>query len=371
MVERIECAVIGAGVIGLAIARALATAGREVVIIERNPWIGNETSSRNNEVIHAGFLYPPQSLRGHLCRPGAQALISYCLGRDIELNQCGKLVLALGDDEAVILESMMEIGAACSVKGLEWLSSESVRQREPDIVCVAAIHSPETAVVDSHAFMLALQGDAEEAGAVVAFSSEVTGGTVDDGTHIIEVASGDGVAMDLRCDVLVNAAGLGAELVARRLLGLPAAHVPKIHYSKGHFMSYAGAVPFQHIVVPLGETLMAGGALTRDIAGRAKFGPDQKWVDKINYDVPEGLTPQFADAVGRYWRDVDGRAFSPDYAGIRPRCWGAGKPPGDWIIEGPPDHGVPGLVNLFGIETPGVTAALSIADYVTALLDNV
>lgn len=369
MAEQVECVVIGAGVVGLAIARALAMGGREVIVIERNPWIGNETSSRNNEVTHAGFLYPPNSLRGQLCRPGAQALIKYCGERGIDVQQRGKLILALNDAEEAMLAGMLENGVACGVPGLELLSPESLRQREPDISCQAALHSPETGVVDSHAFMLALQGDAEDAGAMIAFNSEVTTGSVKDRQLSLSVSS-DGDEMEIDCEVVVNAAGLGAATIAEKLSGFPPEQIPSVSYSKGRFMSYTGKVPFEHIVVPLGETLAMGGAMTLDLAGRAKFGPDQSWVEEVDYDVPDGLAPQFAGAVARYWPDVDETSLTPDYSGIRPRCWGPNDPPGDWNISGPGEHGVSGLINLFGIETPGLTASLAIADYVTAQLET-
>lgn len=370
MTETVECIVIGAGVIGLAIARSLALLGREVIILERNAWIGNETSSRNNEVIHAGFLYPPDSLRGRLCSPGAKALIAYCRERGIDAPIHGKLMIALNEDEEALLHNFMDMGKACGVTDLELLGPDGVKEMEPTINCVAALHSPSTGVVDSHSLMVSYQGDAEAAGATVAFNSRFRGGRIGDGSIDIEVLSDGEQSTELSCRILINAAGLGAREVLTEISGFPVEHVPELFFSKGQYMSWSGKLPFRHLIVPLGPTLMDGGAFTIDTGARGKFGPDQFWVDRIDYSVAEGLEEQFANAIRQYCPEFDGQGLSPDYAGIRPRIWGADEPPGDWRIDGPKDHGVPGLVNLFGIETPGLTSSLAIGDYVAALVEN-
>ena len=362
--DKVDCIVVGAGVVGLAIARELSGRGREVVIIERNPMIGNETSSRNNEVVHAGFLYPPDSLRGRLCRPGAEMLIGYCRERDIGLEVHGKLMLALSQGEADLLRTMMEFGAACGVAGLGLMTPGEVRELEPEVSCHAALHSPGTAVVDSHDYMLSLLGDAENAGAVLALNSEVVGGR----GNVLTVEDQDGEPFEIEWRVLVNAAGLGAGDLAGGI-GISRKSAPaEIHYAKGSYFTLTGKLPFSRIMVPLGETLAAGGSFTIDPGGQGKFGPDLEWVSGRDYRVAPEKVSRFAAAVGRYWDGLDVTRLRPGYAGIRPRTYGPGDPPGDWRIETEDDHGVPGLVNLLGIETPGLTASLAVADYVAGKL---
>ena len=367
MIETVECIVAGAGIVGLAIARALARAGREVVVVERNAWIGNETSSRNNEVVHAGFLYTPGSLRARLCRPGAERTWRYCESRGIPCRRIGKLMPAADDAELGMLVRLVEAGRAAGVPELELLDAAGVARLEPALRCAGALHSPFTGVLDTHALMLAYRGEAEDRGAMIALSSAVTGGDVRDGIRL-HVAGADGTEMAVGCRVFVNAAGLGAHRIALSLTGLAPRFAPKVHYALGRFLSWNGPPPFGRIVVPLGERLADGGAFTLDSAGRGKFGGDLVWVDEVDYRVPGDLAAKFAGAIRSYWPEIDEGRLAPDYAGIRPRTWGPEEGNGDWTISGPGDHGVPGLVNLLGIETPGVTAALSIADYVLELL---
>ncbi len=365
--ETVECIVAGAGIVGLAIARALARAGREVVVVERNAWIGNETSSRNNEVIHAGFLYAPGSLRARLCRPGAERTWRYCESRGIPCRRIGKLMPATDETELGMLARLVETGRAAGVPELEVLDTAGVARLEPALRCAGALHSPFTGVVDTHALMLGYRGDAEDHGAMVAFSSAVKGGDVRDCIRL-RVAGKDGSGTAVACRMFVNAAGLGARRIATSLTGLAPRFVPKVHYALGRFLAWNGPPPFGRLVVPLGDRLANGGAFTLDIAGRGKFGGDLVWVDEIDYRVPGNLVEKFAGAIRGYWPEVDESRLSPDYAGIRPRTWGPVEGNGDWTVSGPADHGVPGLVNLLGIETPGITAALSIADYVLELL---
>ena len=369
MAEEVECAVIGAGVVGLAIARKLAMAGREVIILERNPWIGNETSSRNNEVIHAGFLYPPGSLQARLCRPGAEAMIAYCHQRGVDFAAWGKLVLAFNDQEEGLLHRFMKFGEAAGIEGLELLNPAGVKSLEPEIECQSALYSPATGVVDSHALMLSYQGDAEDAGAAIVFKTTVSHGNVADRGISLTAVDENGGETELDCRTVVNSAGLGAREFAANVEGISANCIPDFFMSKGNYMSLTGKRPFEHIVVPVG-LLANGAAFTIDTGGGGKFGPDQEWVTEINYDVPEGLEAKFTGAIRKYHPAFDGARISPDYAGIRPRVWGPDDPPGDWRIDGPRDHGVSGLVNLFGIETPGLTASLAIADYVAELLEG-
>ncbi len=330
--------------------------------------IGNETSSRNNEVVHAGFLYPPDSLRGRFCRSGAEILGSYCRERDIDISVWGKLVLALNDDEAALLSTFLGLGEACGVDDLELMTPSELRGLEPDITCRAALYSPSTAVVDSHTLMLSLLGDAENAGTVLALNSQVLGGQITDTSTTLVVKNADGTEFNLQCSYLVNAAGLGAHQIASQLSGTRAIKLPDIYYAKGSFFSLGGKPPFSHIIVPLGATLAAGGAFTLDPGGQGKFGPDLEWVDNRDYSVEPTKASVFASAVGRYWDGLDVEKLQPGYAGIRPRTYGPNDPQGDWIIETEKDHGVPGLVNLLGIETPGLTASMSVAGYVAEAL---
>ena len=367
MTETVDCIVAGAGIVGLATARALARAGREVVVVERNAWIGNETSSRNNEVIHAGFLYPPGSLRARLCRPGAERTYRYCESRGIACQRLGKLMPAADEAGLAVLGGLIEAGRAAGIEELELLDGPAAARLEPALRCAGALHSPFTGVVDTHALMLGYSGDAEDRGAAIAFSSEVTGGDVRDGIRL-RVAGADGAEIAVASRIFVNAAGLGARQIALSLAGLAPRFVPKVHFALGRFLAWNGPPPFGRIVVPLGHCLANGGAFTLDIAGRGKFGADLVWVDEADYQVPADLAAKFAGAIRSYWPEVDESRLAPDYAGVRPRSWGPDEGNGDWTVSGPADHGVSGLVNLFGIETPGVTAALSLADRVLELL---
>ena len=369
--DQVDCVVVGAGVVGLAVARELAQRGREVLILERNPMIGNETSSRNNEVIHAGFLYPPESLRARFCRAGAQKMIRYCREREIDVALWGKLVLALNEDETGLLRTLMQFGAASGVDDLELLTPEEVRARETEINCLAAIYSPSTGVVDSHALMLNLLGDAENSGAILALNSAVADTRLSQDGMILTVRDEQtGDETELACSYLVNAAGLGARSIAASLGDNRSSALTDIHFAKGSFFTLTGKRPFDHIVVPLGETLAMGGAFTIDPGGQGKFGPDLAWVGDRDYEVVPAAADKFADAVGRYWGGLDPERLQPGHAGIRTRIYGPEDPQGDWLIEFEAAHGVPGLVNLLGMETPGLTASMAVAEYVTETLLN-
>ncbi len=369
--DSVDCIVVGAGVVGLAVAREMARERREVLIIERNPMIGNETSSRNNEVIHAGFLYPPESIRARFCRAGARTMIDYCRDREIDVALWGKLVLALDQEEAGLLKTLMQFGTACGVNDLELLEAEGVRALEPEINCLAAIFSPSTGVVDSHALMLNLLGDAENSGAVLALNNAVIDVRLSGNSKVLNVRDArSGKETQISCTHLVNAAGLGARAIAASLRQTRSADLTDVHYAKGSFFTITGKRPFEHIVVPLGETLAMGGAFTIDPGGQGKFGPDLAWVRDPNYEVVPESCEQFAAAIDRYWDGLDPDRLQPGYAGIRPRIYGPDDPPGDWLIEFEPAHGVPGLVNLLGVETPGLTASMAVAEFVTDSLLN-
>ena len=368
----LDAAVIGAGVVGLAVARALARAGREVVVLEAADAIGTETSSRNSEVIHAGIYYPAGSLKARLCVEGRRALYQYCEARGIAHRRTGKLIVATTDAEIPTLESYAAKGAANGVDDLRTLDGAEARALEPrlELRCVRGLLSPSTGIVDSHALMRALEGEARDHGAAVALASPVVGGRVadGDGRSGIELRVGGAAPMTVLCRSVVNAAGLWAQAVARSLEGLPAAGVPPCHYAKGHYFVLRGRSPFERLVYPLAVAGGLGVHVTLDLGGQARFGPDVTWVDEVDYSFDASRAPAFYEAIRRYWPALPDGALAPGYTGIRPKLGPEGTPAQDFMIQGPESHGVPGLVNLYGIESPGLTSCLAIADAVVAAL---
>ncbi len=368
MVERIDCAVIGAGVVGLAVARELALAGREVIVLDRAGAIGTETSSRNSEVIHAGIYYPAGSLKARLCVAGKRLLYRYCSERGIPHARLGKLLVATAAAEVPALEGYARSAAANGVDDLAWLSAERVAEIEPAVRCVAALHSPSTGIVDSHALMQSLQGDAENAGATLVFRSPVERGAAgDDG---IDLQVGGAEPMAIRCRSVVNCAGLAAPALARTIAGVPDARVPRAYFAKGHYFTLAGRSPFGRLIYPMAEAGGLGVHVTLDLAGQARFGPDVEWIDEVDYAFDERRAERFYAAIRRYYPDLPDGALQPGYTGVRPKIVGPGAPAADFVIDGPAAHGVAGLVNLFGIESPGLTASLAIAGEVAARLGD-
>jgi L-2-hydroxyglutarate oxidase LhgO len=369
--EHIDCVVIGAGVVGLAVARALALQGREVMVLEAAAGIGTGTSSRNSEVVHAGIYYAAGSLKARLCVLGKQKLYAYCAERGIGHRRCGKLIVATSDAQVAQLQGIVAQAAANGVPDLTLLTRDEARAMEPSLECVAAVHSPSTGIVDSHALMLALQGDLENAGGMVAFHAEVDRAVVHVNyvSNAIVLVAKDGT--ELAAKTVVNAAGLTAPLLARRFEGLDPQHVPTAHFAKGNYFTLAGRSPFSRLIYPVPEAAGLGVHLTLDLGGQAKFGPDVQWVDS-----PDDLVvdPARGDAfyaeVRKYWPQLADGALIAGYAGIRPKISGPGAPAADFEIQGPADHGVPGLVNLFGIESPGLTSSLAIAEYAVGLLSK-
>jgi L-2-hydroxyglutarate oxidase LhgO len=363
--ETVECVVIGAGVVGIAVARALAQAGREVVVLEAAEGIGTETSSRNSEVIHAGIYYPGNSLMARLCVRGKWQLYDFCREHGVAFRNCGKLIVATSADEDALLDSIRLRAAANGVDDLRRLSQAEARALEPNLTCTAALLSPSTGIVDSHAYMLALQGDAEAAGAIFVFHSPVEGGVVS--TDGIELHVGGAEAMTLRARLVVNSAGLHAPALARRIDGMPADLIPQEYYAKGNYFTLAGRSPFSRLIYPVPVAGGLGVHLTIDLGGQARFGPDVEWVPALDYTVDPNRASVFYDAVRRYWPDLRDGALQPGYAGIRPKIVPPSVARQDFLVQGATAHGIAGLINLFGIESPGLTASLALADHVRAV----
>jgi L-2-hydroxyglutarate oxidase LhgO len=363
--EKVECVVIGAGVIGLAIARRFAQAGREVIVLEAAEGIGTATSSRNSEVIHAGIYYPAGSLMAQLCVSGKRALYRYCAEHGIAHRNCGKLIVATAPQETARLEAIRSHAEANGVLDLQTLSGEAAQRLEPALSCEAALLSPSTGIIDSHAFMLALRGDAEDAGAAIAFHTPLLHGRLFAGG--VELEAGGEAPTALRCRLLINAAGLGAPAVARGIEGMPIDLIPSAYFAKGNYFSCSARAPFSRLIYPVPEPGGLGVHLTLDMAGQARFGPDVEWVDQIDYAVDPARSERFYPAIRRYWPTLPDGALMPSYSGIRPKIVPSAVAVQDFLIQGPRDHGVDGLINLFGIESPGLTSSLALADYVGKL----
>jgi len=362
--ERIECVVIGAGVVGLALARELAMAGREVAVLEAEDRFGTGTSSRNSEVVHAGMYYPAGSLKARLCLEGNRSLYEYCRAKGVGHRRCGKLIVATAPGQ---LEALRRLQAQAEANGLvlPWLEGDQAAALEPLLECRAALSSPGTGIVDSHGLMQALLRDAEAHGAAVVYRSPVAGGApAADG---LQLEIGGAEPMRVLAGRVFNCAGLQARQVALAIRGVPEAAVPAVHLAKGNYYSLAGAAPFSRLVYPVPEAAGLGVHLTLDLGGQARFGPDVEWVQRIDYDVDPARAEGFYAAIRRYWPGLPDGALQPAYAGIRPKLQGPGEPFRDFLIQGEPEHGIQGLWNLLGIESPGLTACLSLARLVAGL----
>ena len=356
----VDCIVVGAGVVGLAVARALALSGREVMVVEAAEGIGTGTSARNSEVIHAGIYYPAGSLKAKLCVEGRQLLYAYCDARGVAHKRLGKLIVATSDDEIPVLDDIRAKARINGVDDLELLSAAQARALEPALSCTAALLSPSTGIVDSHGLMLAYQGDAESAGAQCVFHTPLQSGRVRDSGGF-DLQFGGTEAMALSCNVLVNASGLHAPSLARCIAGIPASSIPPEYLCKGNYFTMQGRAPFSRLIYPTPHHAGLGVHLTLDLGGQAKFGPDVEWIDHEDYTVDPKRCEGFYEAVRTYWPGMPDHALAPGYAGIRPKISGPRDPAADFMISGPATHGVPGLLNLFGIESPGLTSSLAIA----------
>jgi len=363
--EKVDCVVIGAGVVGLACARALALARREVIVLEAAGAIGTETSSRNSEVIHAGIYYPPGSAKAVLCVRGRQLLYRYCEEHGVAHRRCGKLIVATAAEQIAALHRIQTHAAANGVRDLRLLAADEARAMEPELRCVAALYSPSTGIIDSHGLMLAYQGEAEDHGAMLALHSPVTGGALEAEGIALDVGGAE--PMRILARTVVNSAGLMAQRIAAAVRGFPQEKVPPCHYAKGNYYSLAGRSPFTHLIYPVPEAAGLGVHLTLDLAGQARFGPDVEWIAEIDYDVDLRRADGFYRAIRDYWPGLRDGQLAPGYAGIRPKLDGPGKAASDFLIQGPAEHGVQGLVNLFGIESPGLTASLALAEQVAEI----
>ena len=363
--DKVDCVVIGAGVIGLAVARQLAQAGREVIVLEAAEGIGTVTSSRNSEVIHAGIYYRAGSLMAQMCVSGKQALYRYCRDHGIPHRNCGKLIVATTAKETEKLQSIRAHAEANGVLDMQLLAGEAARALEPALNCDAALLSPSTGIIDSHAYMLALRGDAEAAGAALAFYTPLARAKAAAGR--IEIEAGGEAPMTLQCNLLVNAAGLGAPAVARSVEGMPIELIPSAYLAKGNYFSCSARAPFSRLIYPVPEPGGLGVHLTLDMAGQARFGPDVEWVESIDYAVDPSRAERFYPAIRRYWPTLPDGALMPSYSGIRPKIVPPAVAAQDFLIQGPREHGIDGLINLFGIESPGLTSSLAIADHVAEL----
>jgi L-2-hydroxyglutarate oxidase LhgO len=367
--DRVDCVVIGAGVVGLAVARALALRGREVFVVESNPAIGMETSSRNSEVIHAGLYYPTGSLKARLCVSGREALYAYCAERGIPHRRCGKLIVAAADAQRDKLAAIHAQAHANGCAEVVALTAQQAQALEPALSCVAALSSPNTGIIDSHAYMLALQGDAENAGAVFAFDSRIVDGSTGADGIVLRVRSGGDTELELEANTVVNCAGLWAPHIAKQIAGLNDGAIPTAYFAKGNYYSLAGKAPFSRLVYPVPEPGGLGVHLTLDLGGQARFGPDVEWLDGSDFDY--AVDPKRADKFYReirsYWPDLPDAALQPAYSGVRPKISGPEKSAADFLFA---SHGNRHYVGLYGIESPGLTASLAIADHVLNTLKD-
>lgn len=361
--EPVDCVVIGAGVVGLAAARALAQAGRDVIVLEAEGAIGTGISSRNSEVIHAGLYYAPGSLKARLCVAGSRLMRAHAVRCGIPHSLPGKLVVATDESEEAALATLFERGQANGAEGLRMLNAAEARALEPNLVCTAALLSPFTGIIDSHALMLSLQGEAEAAGAMIAFHAPVTGGHADGDAMLIE--TGGAEPMRLRARSVVLAAGLSAPRIGAAL-GL--ADVPPAYLCRGTYFSLTGRTPFSRLVYPVPVTAGLGVHFTLDLGGAGRFGPDVEWIEREEYTVDPHRGDVFYEAIRRYWPGLPDGALAPAYCGIRPKIHAPDQPGRDFLIHGPAETGAPGMVALYGIESPGLTASLAIADHVRDLL---
>lgn len=358
--DQVDAIVIGAGVIGLAVARELTMQGREVLVLEAEAEIGSQTSSRNSEVIHAGIYYPGGSLKARLCVTGKELLYRYAAEHGVEFKRCGKLLVATSEEEIPKLRSIEAQAIANGVGDLCWPEPAAVAELEPEVRCARALLSPSTGIIDSHGLMLSLLGDVESHGGILALNTSVLAWSRQREGVVVETAGPD--ATNVRAQWVVNAAGHGAPRLLRKLSGYPSKRIPLQYFAKGNYFALRGRAPFRRLIYPMPEPGGLGIHATLDLSGRVRFGPDVEWVEhEKDLQVNATRTANFVASIRRYWPCLPDHALQPDYAGMRPKLHGPGKTMPDFWIEGPQQHGVAGVVNLLGIESPGLTACLAIA----------
>ena len=364
--ELVDCLVVGAGVVGLAAARALARAGREVIVVESQECVGSGISSRNSEVIHAGVYYPSNLNKARWCISGKAMLYDFCREYHVPHRRCGKLLVAVSEAEIDKLSAIKAQAKANGVMDLVWLSGDEARALEPALAVHRALLSPSTGIIDSHTLVHALRGDAERHGALVALETPVLSGRVDDVGIIVE--TGGASPIRIAANAVVNAAGLGSHAFARSIIGMPADKIPPLHLAKGNYFALTTQSPFTRLIYPIPTPGGLGVHLTLDLAGQARFGPDVEWVEKINYKVDLGRADEFYAAIRAYWPDLPDGSLRPAFSGIRPKIARPGGSDTEFLVQSEKEHGVPGLINLFGIELPGLTACLAIAEWITRLV---
>ncbi|TGQ16151.1 MULTISPECIES: NAD(P)/FAD-dependent oxidoreductase [unclassified Mesorhizobium] len=367
--EQVDCIVAGAGVIGLAVARAVAAQGLDTLVLEAADAIGTETSSRNSEVIHAGIYYPQGSLKARLCVAGRDMLYRYCAERAIPHRRAGKLIVATDEAQDPVLASIQAGAAACGVDDLRFVSAAEAQALEPALHCTKALLSPSTGIIDSHALMLGLLGDAEDNGATLSLNTRIVSGRVEPSRIVVRTMdAASGAQFEIAAPRLINAAGLGAVALAGSLKGFGRQFLPALRFAKGNYFSVAGRAPFSHLVYPVPEPGGLGVHLTLDLASAARFGPDVEWTDTLDYRVDPARGERFYAAIRKYWPDLPDGSLQAAYSGIRPKLSGPGDPNSDFVIQDAATHGIDGLVNLFGIESPGLTASLAIAEHVMCIV---
>ena len=364
---KIDCLVIGAGVIGLTIARALAKTGREVIVLEQEQYIGEHTSSRNSEVIHAGIYNPPQWKKTQYCVAGKPSLYQYCEEFGVPYKRCGKLIVATNSQQVEQLHAIRKRAHINRVTDVEFMHVDEIHQREPALAVKAGLFSPSTGIIDSHAYMLSLQGEVERHGGHLTLKHRVVGGRAGHKQHHLDIAT-DQQQFTISANTVINAAGLFASQLTKSIDGFKPEHIPETYYARGNYFKYNGRSPFSHLIYPIPEKMGLGVHLTLDIQGKAKFGPDVEWIDDINYQQDTNRSEGFYQAIRSYWPDLPDNSLSPDYAGIRPKLSKADGEPQDFILQSPADTGISRWVNLYGIESPGLTSSLYIADTVTAMV---
>jgi L-2-hydroxyglutarate oxidase LhgO len=373
MAADVETVVVGAGVVGLAIARTLVNNGQQVFVLERRDRIGTETSSRNSQVIHAGLYYPQNSLRAELCVRGKKLLYAFCDESGVTYLRCGKLLVATSEEDIPELEAIAATAARNGVNDMQRLSAGEAQKIEPEVVCVAAYFSPSTGVIDTHGLMTALEGHLTTRGGQVILGTTVTGLCRKDNGEddfVIETLSA-GETSKLTAKNLVLAAGLGGTELGRMLSYAPGYSVPETYPARGHYYSLAGAAPFKHLIYPMPQGAWLGVHLTLDVAGRAKFGPDIQWTDHVSYDFDDATgarRTKFEREIRRYWPGLPDNSLVPDFVGVRPKIYRQGEEVADFALHGPKTHGTPRLLALYGIESPGLTASLAIAEYAARLI---